>query len=417
MVAAVGVALTVISGLSFYNLTVLLKAFVAEGGFSVAVVSGATASFFVASGISGALTGRLIDRFDARITIVFGAVLGAGALASIGAITNVVHLYLFHIAFGAAYGCCGLVPGTTLVARWFERRRSLALSIASTGLSLGGILFTPTSAYWIHQFGLAKAGYCMGAAFLVGVVPITILVMRPSPAAMGLQPDGAPDPMPAPGSAVLPTPDAAEQIIAAAPRGMAFADAIRHPFFIGLLIAYIFALGSQVGAVAHLYRLVSLRGSDALAALAVACMAGASITGRLISGWLLLKMPARGFTLAIVGMQGAGLVFLAFAHSPAALIAGSILFGINLGNVLMMQALLLAERFGTRDYGRIFSICQLGTMTGVAGGPFAVGAIFQITGGYHAAFLAAAGASALGVITLIVADRIARRHDRAASAA
>jgi predicted MFS family arabinose efflux permease len=146
-------------------------------------------------------------------------------------------------------------------------------------------------------------------------------------------------------------------------------------------------------------------------------MAGASITGRLISGWLLLKMPARGFTLAIVGMQGAGLVFLAFAHSPAALIAGSILFGINLGHVLMMQALLLAERFGTRDYGRIFSICQLGTMTGVAGGPFAVGAIFQITGGYHAAFLAAAGASALGVITLIVADRIARRHDRAASAA
>jgi MFS family permease len=410
MVAAVGVALTVISGLSFYNLTVLLKAFVAERGFSVAVVSGATASFFVASGIAGALTGRVIDRFDARITIVFGAVLGAGALASIGAITDIAHLYLFHIAFGAAYGCCGLVPGTTLVARWFERRRSLALSIASTGLSLGGILFTPTSAYWIHQLGLARAGYCMAAAFLVGVVPVTILVMRPSPAAMGLEPDGA-----SPGASA-PAPTGAEQIVAAAPRGTAFADAIRHPFFIGLLIAYIFALGSQVGAVAHLYRLVSLRGSDALAALAVACMAGASITGRLFSGWLLLKVPARGFTLAIVGMQGAGLVFLAFAHSPPMLIVGSVLFGVNLGNVLMMQALLLAETFGTRDYGRIFSICQLGTMTGVAGGPFAVGAIFQITGDYQVPFLVAAGASGLGVVTLIVADRIARRHDRAASA-
>lgn len=33
-----------------------------------------------------------------------------------------------------------MVPGTTLVARWYDARRSVALSIASAGLSVGGIL-------------------------------------------------------------------------------------------------------------------------------------------------------------------------------------------------------------------------------------------------------------------------------------
>ena len=69
VVAAVFVITTTTSGLAFYNLSILLAAFVAEQGFPVGLASSATATFFVAGGIGGMIAGRLVDRIDARVVI------------------------------------------------------------------------------------------------------------------------------------------------------------------------------------------------------------------------------------------------------------------------------------------------------------------------------------------------------------
>ena len=53
-----------------------------------------------------------------------------------------------------------------------------------------------------------------------------------------------------------------------------------------------------------------------------------------------------------------------------------------MGNSLMMHPLLLAERFGTRDYGRIYSTSQLVTVMGVAGCPPLIGLLYEASGGY-----------------------------------
>ena len=127
------------SGLAFYNLSILLAAFVSERGFPVGLASSATATFFIAGGIGGVIAGRLVDRIDARIVIAAGAIIGALALASVGALREPWQLFAFHVVFGLCNGASGLVPLTTLVARWFNARRALAFSIASTGLSFGGI--------------------------------------------------------------------------------------------------------------------------------------------------------------------------------------------------------------------------------------------------------------------------------------
>ena len=143
VVGAVFVITTTTSGLTFYNLSILLAAFVAERGFPVALASSATATFFIAGGIGGVIAGRLVDRIDARIVIAGGAVLGALALASVGLLREAWQLYAFHVVFGLSHGASGLVPVTTVIARWFSVRRSLAFSIGSTGLSLGGIVVAP----------------------------------------------------------------------------------------------------------------------------------------------------------------------------------------------------------------------------------------------------------------------------------
>ena len=97
--------------------------------FSVSLASNTTAAFFIAAGTAGLIAGQLVDRFDPRYTIIGGSVIASLSLLSIGVVTEAWQLFAFYIVFGFSYGLCGLVPTTTLISRWFERRRALAMSI------------------------------------------------------------------------------------------------------------------------------------------------------------------------------------------------------------------------------------------------------------------------------------------------
>jgi len=392
IVAGVFVITMTTSGLAFYNLSILLAAFVAERGFPVSLASSATATFFIASGIGGVISGRLVERIDARFVIATGATVGALALASVGSLRELWQLYAFHVVFGLCHGASGLVPLTTLLARWFSARRALAFSIASTGLSFGGIAVAPLVALLIERLGLAGAAPWMGLALCLGTLPVTLIVLRPRPAAMGLEPDGA---VPAEGAPIAPQP------------AVAFGEARRSRYFFAVSVAYLFLLGAQVGAIAHFYRLASTRTGVATAALALSVLAGSSTVGRLLGGWLMLWIPSRPFALVLMVMQAAGLAVLAVAEDPAQILAGTVLFGVTMGNSLMMHPLLLAERFGTRDYGRIYSTSQLVTVVGVAGCPPLIGLLYEASGGYTVPFLAVAGLTlvGLGVLGIFGAPR------------
>jgi MFS family permease len=373
--------------LAFYNLSILLNAFIAERGFSVSLTSSATALFFVAGGIGGVIAGRLVDRFDARLVITVSAMVCAFALSLVGHIRATWELYAFHLLFGLAFGGSGLVPVTTVVARWFQVRRALAFSIASTGLSMGGILVAPLSAFAIERYGLAGAAPWLAIAFIIGVIPVTLLVLRPRPEVMGLVPDGD---LPSASRGAEPVP------------ATAYRDALRRRDFYGISIAYLFLLGAQVGAIAHLYRLANVRVGVETAALALGTLAGASTVGRLAGGWILLKVPVLAFAMVLMAVQAAALTVLAFAPDRALILAGAVMFGLTMGNSLMMHPLLLAERFGTRDYGRIYSTSQFVTMAGVASCPGLVGLMYDLSGGYTMPFLAISVVTLAGLTVLAV---------------
>ncbi len=382
VVYAIGFVMTTTAGLAFYNMPVLLDAFVAERGFSVSLTSNATATFFIAAGTAGLLAGQLVDRFDPRYTIIGGSVIASLALLSIGALTEPWQLFAFYIVFGFSYGLCGLVPTTTLISRWFERRRALAMSIGSTGLSLGGAIFTPIAVLLILHLGLSGAAPWIALAFFLGTVPATYFIVRASPRAMGLLPDG----------------DAsAGDRGDAPPHNVPLADVWRSRFFIALAAAFLFALGAQVGGIAHIYRLANVRVGVETAATAVALLAISSLVGRLIAGWALLHMSSRAMTLLLMGWQTFTLGLLAFAEGHSFILAASILFGLNSGSMLMMQPLLLAEAFGVKNIGRIYSVSQVIGVVGYSLGPAVAGYLYETSGGYMIPYLAIATSSLIGM--------------------
>lgn len=394
IVAGALVVMTVSAGFGFYNLSVYLDAFVAERGFSVGYTSGATAAFFVSSGVSGLAVGWLIEKYDPRWTIACGALISAFVLSTAGWVTELWQLYVFYVLFGIGYSACALLPCTTLVARWFERRRSVALSVASTGLSLGGILLTPLSAELIERLGLGGAAPWLGTGLFLGIVPVSLLLFRPSPASMGLSADGDP-------------PHDLSLGAAPVPKGVSYDIAVKSRFFIFATIAFMASMMAQVGSIAHQFSLVAGRSGDKdTAALAVSIMAAASITGRLIGGWALPHISSRIFMATLLIGQAVALSLYAYAATPTTMLIVAGMFGVTVGNLLMMQPLLIAEAFGTAAYARIYSTSQLFTTLGVASGPAVFGVVYEAAGGYAASYLYGAAASILGLVALYLAGPV-----------
>ena len=188
VVAASFWILGVSSGLGFYALAIYLDTLTDEGGFTVGQVSGANFCFFVMGGLGGLLAARLIARHDLRIVMAVGAVIAGAALGLVGQAEELWLLYLLYIVFGLGWALCGLVPSMTVVTRWFHRRRSMALSIASTGLSVGGIICTPIVKQALEHNDMSVVMPWIGAVFAIAIVPVALFVAIPSPAVGGPAP-------------------------------------------------------------------------------------------------------------------------------------------------------------------------------------------------------------------------------------
>lgn len=379
------IVLTVTAGLGFYGLAVFLNAFSRERGWDVASVSLATTIFFLVSGAVGVWVARLIARTDVRYAIVGGGVVGALALAVLGQVQQKWQLYLVYCVFALGSAAAGLVPVTTVVTRWFHARRSVALSIASTGLSAGGMIVTPAAKWLIDRQGLEAGTPWLAAVWFIGVVPAALWLIIPDPASRGWLPDGE-----------------RSSVGVAAPiaKGMAFTEAVRHRFFIAVTIGYVLALGSQVGGIQQLVRLAESRTDRNTAALATLVLAAMSVIGRLVGGRVVTKVPMLGFTVTLAVVQGGAMVGLAFAESTLALFLMLPIFGLTVGNILMLQPLLIAERFGVKDYPRLFSRSQFVSTFGVAGGPLLLGWLHDVGGGYRTSYLVAGCCSVAGAAIL-----------------
>lgn len=393
VVAAVFIILMVTSGLGFYNAPVILSAGADELDVSVGAVSGATALFFVINGLTGFLLSRQMDTRDLRYFYVIGAILGAGALGSLRWVDSIARFYLFFGVFGTGFALAGLVPSTTLVTRWFSRRRSIALSIASTGLSLGGIAVTPISTWMIDQRGLGGAGPYLGVIWLVGVIPIGILLIRSRPSDLGLEPDGDAPPEPTYGRSGFEEP---------APIGATFARARRTRFFVFMCMTYALIFFAQVGGLAHLFNLASERVDKTTAGTALSLLALTSVVGRLVGGIIVLRVPTKVLSTILALFQVGALAALANSFSTVTIVGSAVLLGISVGNLLMLQPLLLAEAFGVAEYSRIYSFNQLISTVGIGGGPFVLGLVHDLSD-YRTAFLVAAAASMVGFATFVFA--------------
>ncbi|MEM7287283.1 MAG: MFS transporter [Actinomycetota bacterium] len=393
VVSAVFLLFVTSAGLGFYGLAVYLDAITDEQGFSTSSVSLATSMFFLVSAVVGRMIARPVETGRIRELVTVGAVLSAAALALLGRVTEVWQLYAVYLLFAVGFALSGMIPGTTLVTRWFHERRSVALAVASTGLSVGGLTLTQLASWLIDREGLSGATPWLGGIYLVLALAATPF-MWPDPDRRGQLPDGRP-----------PAEADAEGRPSRA-MGIPYDPAVRSHFFRAATAGYLLIMTAQVGGIAHIANLGTDRVDRATGALAVLALALASVLFRLLGGVVATRVPLVGYTVSLAVLQGASLVALAYADSRVAIVGAAFVMGATVGNLLMLQALLVAEAFGVLAYARLFSLNQLLVTIGVGLGPFVVGVLEDVVS-YRLGFAVAAACSVAGAAVLSSAGSIA----------
>lgn len=392
VLAGIFVVLTAGSGFAFYAQGVFLDALVVEQGFSVSMAGAGTGLFFVVSGIGGYYSGGLISRFDIRAVMTIGSTVASVGILLLGRVRNEWEMFGVFVIYGAGYSMAGLVPATSLVTRWFHVRRSIALSIASTGLSVGGITVTPILSRLIQSSSLVEQAPRFAVAYWLAVVPVTLLLLRPSPEALGLRADGV--------AAVADVP-------AVAPAGVSFTAAIKTRFFRLLSAGFVLIMGAQVGALQHLFKLTKDAVDLDAANLALMVVAAVSVGARLAGGVAASRIPLLPLTTALIVVQSIGIALIGSTDQRWVILAGVFVLGTAMGNLLMLHPLILADAFGVAEYPRIYGLGSLLMVCGVGLGPFLVGLTRDLAS-YRMAFYLAAGLALVGLVLF----RLAGRPDR-----
>jgi sugar phosphate permease len=387
-------------GVGYYGLAVFLRPLREEHGWTTTQVSWAPAIYFFVAGLTAALIGPRIDRHGPKRYLLLGTLLNGVSATFVGLVDELWQLYAVYLVFAMAYGMSAGVAVNAIVTRWFVRKRALATSISSTGVSLGGVVLAPLASWLIDVGGLELATPLLGALILVAGLPVVLLVIHWEPGSMGLRPDGAPaGPAPARNTRVAAFADDRVQL-----RRWTQREAMSTVAFWAVLVAFVLVLIAQTGYIIHQVSFLEDRfGSRSEAAFTISLTAGGSIVARLIVGLFADGLDRRWTAAVLFVVQATCVLLIVHIDNVASTWALTLLFGFTIGNVYMMQSLLVGEIFGMVSFGAVFGLIAMAGQASSGIGPIGVGWLHDLSGGYTVPFTVTAAITYAAAVVVLFA--------------
>src|SRR5205085_9013280 len=152
-------------------------------GWPTALISGASTLSFLLSNIFATFTNELVVRFGAKRLVLLGIAALAAATTLLALASAPWQVYLAFILMSLGWVGMGTVVIAMVVSLWFVRRRGLAISLAFTGASSGGVVVTPLLVLLVERFGFAAAMLTAMAVMVAVLVPVAVAWIGPPSAA------------------------------------------------------------------------------------------------------------------------------------------------------------------------------------------------------------------------------------------
>jgi MFS family permease len=358
-------ALMTIGGVGMWSVVVVLPPVQAEFGVARADASLPYTLTMVGFGMGGILMGRLSDRFGVIVPVVCGSIaLGLGLLAASAAGS----LWLYAVAQGFLIGVGSSATFAPLIADtsfWFNRRRGIAVAICASGNYLAGTVWPPVVQHFIDTAGWRATYFGIGIFCIASMLPLALVLRRGPP--------------------ILEVTAGASRGTVISPQALGLSPGQLQTLLIVAGVACCVAMSMpQVHIVAYCGDLGygAARGAEMLS-----LMLGMGIVSRLVSGWICDRIGGVRTLLLGSTLQGVALLLFLPFDGLVSLYVISGLFGLFQGGIVPSYAIIIREYFPPREAGWRVGTVIMATLFGMALGGWMSGAIFDLTGSYHAAFL------------------------------
>lgn len=360
-------------GFGFYGLAVYVAALRNAHGWSVALIGAMATGYYLFGALLLTFYPAAVRRLGQRTVTLVGIVAMAASVVGVAMARTPWELAAAYLLMAVGWSTMSLTAVTAMIAPWFVRRRGLAMSLALNGASCGGILLAPALLWMSTALGFAAAAGVTVLVMLVVLIPMVAAWVGRTPADLGLTVD--------PNAASTDASNSGPDDRPASRRGELLRSraywSVAAPFALGLL--------AQVGFVTHqvafLQPYLGTRGAGG----ALALTTTAAVTGRLLLGLLLDRLDPRLTTAACLASQAAALLAMGSSHAPPVLYAGSIVFGLSVGNLITLPALVVQREFPARDFLVAVALIAATSQIFYAFGPGLVGLARELGGGYGSA--------------------------------
>lgn len=379
VLSAVCIIYFITGGSVIYGMSVVLKPLIGDMGWTRAQGTSGITVLMLTIGLLGPVVAALIDRFNIRNTVLIGA-----GFVAIGAVTGyftegLLQFYLALALLGFGASAMTFIPMSQLVARWFLRRRGLAMGLMLTSTGLGAFIMTPLFALVLEHTGNWRMLFVIMGATVPISVALALLVLRNHPATEADIDAGG-------GNAAQKKAHKTRVYQSAVNWDLSAALRVRSLWIIvaafGMNLLGVNLVNSQ--AILHL---TDMGLSQVIAGTAIGAMGLCSVAGRLGGGVLGDRLePKLLLALGLLG-QAAGMLTLLFADRDALVYAFALLFGIGLGLGLVTAPLMLANYFGVGSLARINATTGVITIGITAFAPTIAGYANDTLGSYTLVFL------------------------------
>ena len=383
--------------------SLLLPPLIDEFNWDRGLAAGAFSFGFLVSAVLSPIVGWVVDTRGPRIVILTGALLLTAGLLLAPYMERPWHLYAtLGVLVGGGANMMTYTVHSQFLPNWFVRRRGLAIGIAFAGVGVGAIVLLP----WLQSIILTEGWRvaCRAMALLVILVaaPLNFLV-RKKPEDIGLQPDGASQPVAetrqrTPTNIVDPAWAAIDWTLARAMRTSRF-WCIVLGYFCGIIAWY----AVQVHQTKYL---IEIGFSPLVAAWALGAVSIIAIPGQILLGALSDRIGREWiWTAGCLGFAMSYAALLGLEYSQSSVLLYSMVFAQGfLGYALTsVMGPIVAEIFEGPHYGSIFGTITIGLIGGGAVGPWLAGAIHDATGSYRPAFLLIIGLCLVSAMAVWIA--------------
>ncbi|MCZ2812790.1 MFS transporter [Modestobacter sp. VKM Ac-2979] len=350
-------------GVLYYAFPVALASITADTGWSASATTAAFSAGLVVSALAGIPVGRWLDRAGPRRVMTTGSLLAVPATAGIGLAPSLAWFVVAWLVAGVAMAAVFYQAGFAALTRWYGPGRVRALTTLTLVAGLASTVFAPLTSLLLAHLSWRATYVVLAGVLAVVTVPLHALALTPpwTPAPERGSSDAAP---------------ASVRSIVSSSGFLLLSGALTLTAF-GMYAASL-----------TLIPLLTGRGMSAsLAATTLGLLGAGQLLGRIGYAPLTARTTPGTRTVVILAASALAIGLLAAVPGPVPLLVGLAVFaGAARGAATLLQATVVADRWGSARYGALSGWFAAPITAAAALAPWAGTALAESVGSYPATF-------------------------------